>query len=73
MFDDFAEELGVRVPGIMEMRILLADHVVGEGLEMIMEFSRIKLFEGADALAHTARIATQRLVVALAEEELEQM
>jgi hypothetical protein len=38
-----------------------------------MLFSRIKHFEGAEALAHTARIATQWLVVALAEEELEQM
>jgi len=72
-FDDFVEELGVRVPGITEMIILLVNHVVGEGLEMLMLFSRTKHFEGAEALAHTPRIATQRLVAALAEGELEQM
>ena len=52
--DDFAEELGIHVPGITKMRIPLVDDVVGESLERIMLVSKKRHFQGAEALAHIA-------------------
>jgi hypothetical protein len=55
------------------MGILLVNRTVGEGLEMLVRFSIMEHFEGAEALAHAARIAAQGPVVALSEEGLEQI